>query len=96
MEYYSAIKMNKIAPFAKMWIDLETENTEWSMSEREKQILCNITYMCNLEKWYRWTYLQSRNRDTDVESKPYGCQGRKRGEMKWEIGIGVHSLLCIE
>ena len=33
-------------------------------SEREKQILHNITYMQNLEKWYRWIYLQSRNRDT--------------------------------
>ena len=28
MEYYSAIKMNKIEPFAKMWIDLEMENKE--------------------------------------------------------------------
>ena len=24
MEYYSAIKMNKIAPFAETWMDLET------------------------------------------------------------------------
>ena len=28
--------------------------------------------MWNLEKWYRWTYLQSRNRDIDIENK----QGR--------------------
>ena len=27
------------------------------------------TYMWNIEKWYRRTYLQSRNRDTDVENK---------------------------
>ena len=26
-------------------------HTEWSQSEKEKQILCNITYMWNLEKW---------------------------------------------
>ena len=32
--------------------------TEWSMSERE-QILHTNTYMWNLEKWYRWSYLQS-------------------------------------
>ena len=31
-------------------------HTEWSKSEREKQILYNITYMWNLEKLYRWTY----------------------------------------
>ena len=35
--------------------------TEWSKSEREKQVSYNIAYMCNLEKWYRWTYLKSRN-----------------------------------
>ena len=43
-------------------------HTEWSKSEREKQISYNIAYMWTLEKWYRWTYLQSRNRDTDVEN----------------------------
>ena len=25
--------------------------------------------MCNLEKWYRWSHLQSRKRDTDIEKK---------------------------
>ena len=24
-------------------------------------------YMWNLEKWYRWTYFQGRNRDPDIE-----------------------------
>ena len=43
-------------------------HTKWSKSEREKQISCNIVYVWNLEKWYRWTYLQSRNRNTDVEN----------------------------
>ena len=26
--------------------------------------------MWNLEKCYRWIYLQSKNRDTDIENKP--------------------------
>ena len=38
--------------------------TELSRSEREKQKLF-INYMWNLEKWYRWTYLQGRDRQTD-------------------------------
>ena len=29
-------------------------------SEREKQISNIKTYTWNLEKWYRWSYLQSR------------------------------------
>ena len=42
--------------------------TEWSKSEREKQILCINTYVWNLEKWYRWTYLRGGNRDADREN----------------------------
>ena len=34
-------------------------HTEWSKSERG--VSYNTTYMWNLEKWYRWTNLQSRN-----------------------------------
>ena len=36
-------------------------HTKWSKSQREKQISYKIAYMWNLEKWYKWTYLQSRN-----------------------------------
>ena len=51
-------------------------HTEWSKSEREKQILYIYAFMWNLEKWYRWTYLQSRIRDLDIENK-HGHQGGK-------------------
>ena len=36
--------------------------------------------MWNLEKWYRWFYLQNRNKDTDVENK---CMDSKEGEGSW-------------
>ena len=42
-------------------------NTEWSKSDRERQISYDITYMLNLKKRYKWTYLQNRNRVTGVE-----------------------------
>ena len=35
--------------------------------------------MWNLEKSYRRTYLQSRNRDTDVENKLMNTRGGKEG-----------------
>ena len=41
------------------------------------------------QKWDRWTYFQSRNRDTDVKDKIYGYQGG-RG-MNWEIGMDTYS-----
>ena len=62
-------------PFAEMWMDLETV-IQSEVSQKEKQILYNIAYMWNLEKWHRRTYLQSRNRDTDVENKRMGTKGR--------------------
>ena len=35
-----------------------TYYTEWTKSEREKQILFINVYIWNLERWYWWTYLQ--------------------------------------
>ena len=47
MEYYSAIKKNKIMPFAATWMELETLILS-SKSERERQIPYVITYIRNL------------------------------------------------
>ena len=33
--------------------------------------------MGNLKKWYKWTYLQNRNRLTDIENKTYDFQRDK-------------------
>ena len=49
------------------------------------QLRTSDAYMWNLEKWYRRTYLQGRNRDADVEN---GCvNGRVEGgqdELNWD------------
>ena len=47
--------------------------------EREKQILYINACMWNLEKWYRWTYLQGRNRDADVENGQVDMGEGRRG-----------------
>ena len=52
--------------------------------------------MGNLEKWYRCTYLQSRNRDTDVEKKSMDTEWEKGGGMNWEIGTETYTLLYIK
>ena len=49
-----------------MWMNVES--VIQSKSEREKEIYINA-YIWNLEKWYRWTYLQGGNRDADIENK---------------------------
>ena len=50
-------------------------HTEWSNSEREKQISYIHAYMWNLEKWYKWTGFQGRSKDTDVENKHMDTKG---------------------
>ena len=70
MEYYSAIKNNKIMPIAAAWDRPRDCHTEWSKSDTERQISNNIAYTWDLKrKEYKWTYLQNRNKVTDVENK---------------------------
>ena len=64
-------------------------HTEWSKLERVKQISYNVIYMWNLEKSYSWTYLQSRDRDPDMENKPMDTMEGKGPGMDMEIGRDV-------
>ena len=66
---------------AEMWIDLETVIQNEVSQKEEKRILHNITYMWNLEKLNRLTYLQNRNRETDVENK---LMVTKEGTKGWD------------
>ena len=78
-------------------VDRPTDcHTEWSKSEREKPTSYSIVYKWNLEKQYRWTYLQSRNRDTDVENKLTDTTWERGGWVNWEIEVDIHTLLYIK
>ena len=83
-----------------MWVDLETViQSEVSQKEKYRILMRYLSiYIWNLEKWYRWSYLQSRNRDTDVENKCMDTKGEGGGGMNWEIGIDIdiYTLLCIK
>ena len=48
--YYSAIKKNEIMSFATIWMDLEIVISEWRKSNREGQILYDITYYMESKK----------------------------------------------
>ena len=43
--------------------------TEWSQSEKERQISYINAYIWNLERWYWCTSLQSNSGDTDIENR---------------------------
>ena len=97
VEYYSAI-------YTVICSEVDGSrdcHTEWSKSEREKQISYINTCMWNLEKWYRCTCLQGRNWDTDVENKHIDTKGAKwpdggGGVMNWEIAIDIYTIICIK
>ena len=75
-------------------------HTEWSKTEREKEILYINAYMWNQEKRNRWTGLQGRNRDTDVDNKRMDTKGGKpwggSAGMNWEFGIDLYTPICIK
>ena len=64
--FYSTIKKNEITPSVATW-GLGNYHTKWSKSDRERQIY-DIAYIQSLKKWYKWVYLQNRNRLTDLEN----------------------------
>ena len=67
--------------------------SEVHQTEKDKY---DITYMWILRKWYTWTYLQNRNRVTDVENKLMVTKGERGGGINWEIGIDTYTLLYIK
>ena len=75
-------------PFAAIWMDLEI--TVVRQSDNERQISYDITYMWNLKKRHKRTYLQNRKRLTDFENKLTVTKGNRWAEgMDWWLGIGV-------
>ena len=52
--------------------------------------------MCNLEKWYRGTYLQGRNRDIGIQKGHVDPQGEGEGGMNWEIRIDIYTLSYVK
>ena len=99
MEYYSAIKRNEIGSFVETRMDPETV-IQSAVSQKEKNKYRILTYICGIWKnWYRRSYLQNRNRDTDIENKHMDTKGeRGGGGMNWEIGTDIYTvlILCIK
>ena len=72
MEYYSAIKKNEIMPLAATQMDLEIIK----LTEVRQRQMHDITYMWNLKKWYKWTYLifTKKNWTYRLRKQTYGYQ----------------------
>ena len=74
MEYYSAIKKEQNNVISGNMDAPRDYHTKWSKSDTERQIY-DIAYMWNLNRGYKWTYLQKRSRVTDVENEHMVTRG---------------------
>ena len=54
-------------------------HTKSSKPDRERQVSYDIAYIWNMKKRYKWTYLQNRNRLTDIENKLTVTKGERGG-----------------
>ena len=85
-----------------IWVSSDEVNeptacyTKWNKSEREKQISYINAYIWNLGKWYWWTYLQGRNRDSDIENRFMDTAGEGEGRMNWGSSTEIHTSLCVK
>ena len=68
--------------------------TKWSKSEWERQILYINTCVWNLGRWYRWTYLQGSNGDTDIENRLWTRWGRREWDELREYHGNIHITIC--
>ena len=87
VEYDSAIKTNTSESVLMRWMNLEPI-TEWSKSEREKQVSYTNMYIWNLERWHWWTYLQGNSGDSDIENRlmdvAWGRKERTAERVTWK------------
>ena len=68
--------------------------TEWSKSEREKQIPYINAYMWNLQRWYWRSCLQGSNGDADSKNRliDTGMGLEKEGETNGESDVETYTL----
>ena len=95
MEYYSAIKKNKIMPFAATWMELETLILSEVSQKKEDKYHTNITYIWNLI--YGTNEPFHRKENHGLGEQTCGCQEGGGGSgMDWELGVNRCRLLPLE
>ena len=88
MEYYLAIEKNEILPFAATQMELEIIILKWIKSERERKILFDITYSCNI-KCDTNESIYETGRDSQTQEQTYGCQGGGEMGEVWTGSLGL-------
>ena len=104
MEYYSVIKRNEIGSFVEMQMDLETV-IQNEVSQKKKNKYHILTHICGIQKNDTDEPVCKAEVETQMQhtcrEQRYKHQGGKvgwrgGGGMNWEIGIDIHTLICIK
>ena len=66
--------------FASTWMDLQMIIlSEVSQTEKDKYHMISLICGIHFFKWYKWTYLQNRNRLIDIKNKLMVTKGETLG-----------------
>ena len=87
MEYYSAIKKNKIMPFEAKWIKLEILILSEVKSEKDKNHISLIRGIYNMAQMNLSAKQKQTHRHTE-QTCGYNGVGGGNG-MNWEFGIST-------
>ena len=93
MEYYSALKKNESMPFAATCIQLEAVMLSEAVRHRKTKSH-HIPYMWTLKRSYDGTYLQNRDRLTDMDSF-MATRGEKEGGINYWFGVRRYTMLLL-
>ena len=96
MEYYSAMKRNKIVPLTKTWMNLETV-IQSEVSQKQKNKYCIIFLICGIQKNDMEELICKAEIETQMQrTNVWTPRGKKGGGKIWEIGIDIYTLMRIK
>ena len=81
-------------PFTATWMDQKIAMLS-EVSQTERNVLWHVLYVESKKKWYRWSYLQSRDWKT-WRTNLWLLGGRMEGRTGWEFWDGHDTLLCLK
>ena len=85
-----------LVSFRMKWLDLlAVQGTFKSLLQHHSSKASILQHSAFFTKWCRWSYLQSRNKDTDIENNCMDTRGEREGGMNWEIGTDIYMLLIL-
>ena len=84
-------------PFAATWMHPEIIRLSEVSERKTKSIWYHFYVESKKKKWYKWIYLQNRNKPTD-RKQIYAYQSVKVGVggVNQEFGIEIYTLLYIK